>query len=227
MSLFAETYFVFLNMQAGIVSWNMSIHDRISSTAFTSICQDASCIAAYDNGSAEYAYMIRSDTDPSGWTRNPRALSLFMSFHASKLNGNPQYITEFEGETVRLAEFPLKPSRFSCVFAFKSLDDCERAHTRFGWPREEIRSCKLALWPHTRTARLSMDIVSILLPTTNGIDSDQRRDLWRLYWSGGSVRDIKSPALSANDDVQRSILKGDIWENLIEGQLIVDRESRY
>lgn len=224
-----DDYFLFLNMQLQAVARNMDVHDRISSTGFHAINTDVRCVTAYNDGSAQYAPFIRSPAASSEWTLNPNRIPGFQSLRSSWLcsDGRIEYPQEYEGETIRLEEFPLLPSRFSCVFTFKSLDDCERTQARFGWPRERIRSCKLAVWQHVRTARLSMDIASILLPATSGLGSDERKELWRLYWSGGSVRDIDSPTLRQQHDVRRSLEDGDIWECLIEGQLIVDRDSRY
>jgi hypothetical protein len=224
-----KSYFVFLKPHSVLVANNIDWlgHNRISSMGFTAISEDASCAAVYDDGSAEYALKIRDPANPSGWIDNPKIITSFISSYSVYLlsgRGGP-YIQEYEGETVRLTEFPLLPSRFSCLFAFKSLDDCERAHSRHGWPKDRITSCRLATWPRTRTAKLSMDVVSILLSTTDGVGSDERKELWRLYWSGASMQAITSSTLRELEHVQRALSAGDVWEHLIEGQLIVDRES--
>jgi hypothetical protein len=218
-------HFIFLNIGSPIVANNMMVGDRISSAAFTAIFQDASCATVYDDGSAQYAPKIRDFANTAHWVDNPNCLSSFLSMHTCSMFQNATYAQEYEGETIRLKDFPLMPSRFSCVFTFGTIDDCLKSHARHGWPKDRIRGCQIASWPRTRIARLSMDIVSILISSTHVVDTNERQELWRQYWRGASVRDIPmSPFIDAQH-VERAKMDGEIWEHLVDGQLIVDRTA--
>lgn len=220
-----DRFYVFLDPNNFFVSWNVNhIGDnRLSSAAFNSIVNFSCPSAAYDGGTAQFARCIPDTTEPSAWRQVDIFGGAISSYQSYLLSGRGRpYVQEYEGESIRQSKFPLRPSRLSCLYAFKSMDDCERVHRRHGWNLATIRPCRLASWDRTRVARCSMDIVSILRTPTDPTGSQERRDLWRLYWQGASVQAISAPELQRSEHVMRAVAEGDVWEYLIEGQLILD-----
>ncbi|MEA2911088.1 MAG: hypothetical protein QOJ15_3169 [Bradyrhizobium sp.] len=207
-------FFIFINELAPFVRHNLHIVKGITSAGFTSFAFPG-CLESYLDGSAQYAPQDPDPNDASKWVRNSnvtRALSMSSHYHQN-------YIREYEGEKVRLSEFALLPSRFSGTFAFPSMNDCDLAHQRHGWKKEEIREFKLLPHQYNRVLRASMDLASLVGSEIVGMDDDQRLALWRLYWQGRSIRDVPFANLQDLDWVKGVVAQGEIWECLIEGHL--------
>jgi hypothetical protein len=126
---------------------------------------------------------------------------------------------ELDAERVRRVVAPGAPSRLSCIYAFGSLADCEKASHLYGWPLEEVRPFQIASGPATRIARVNMQIVSLARAaySRGGLDPDSVDALWRAYWSGESNMIWETPLPPPN--LRGRIESGCLWEYLIHGRL--------
>jgi hypothetical protein len=219
-------YFVFLNPNSLMVSNNINRlgHDRLTSASCLAMsCFDTSP-APYDDGPAQYAVMIQ---DAAGsWIMNPNLYTSSPTPYQSKIlspDGGPHpYRQELEGEAIRRNEFALQPSRLSSLFAFDSMEACALVAKRYKWNLSEVRSARIAQCERTRVLRTSMDLVSMLLNPNDPTGDELRAGLWRQYWRGESIEAVDIPIPAAMELAKQWLADGEIWEYLIEGQLILD-----
>jgi hypothetical protein len=163
----------------------------------------------YLTGTADYFIFVPNPNRTQG------PVSLF-SISAIDL-----YLVEYNAERVRHLFFPLAPSRLSSVYAFGSEQDCNRAHSLYGWDLNSVR--KFRLLPHAlnRVQRANMEVVSLMRRAQKGgmWTEEDTTQIWKHYWNGGGDLQIEIPAIERGALVRKTISSGAIWEYLIEGRL--------
>lgn len=138
-----------------------------------------------------------------------------------------EYRVEYDAEVARRVHAAHSPSRLSAVFAFRSLDDCVRVSSRYGWSMDEVRRFRLLPHEGNRLSVVNMKIVSLAryMYPRGMWDARELDALWRSYWRGGGSVSVEVPVDGVNFE---HIESGEIPELLIEGVLecVDEREAK-
>jgi hypothetical protein len=66
-----------------------------------------------------------------------------------------------------------------------------------------------------------MEIVSLMRTAYSVINRDEALDTagWKHYWSGGGSLPLELPWMESGSFGRKTLVSGELWEHLIEGQL--------
>jgi len=204
-----RSYFVFADTNDPMCWHNLHVTKCIISSSIAAVSSDSAFAEAYAKGTAVYAPYVPNGSRSSGF------ISRF------SINATGSYTIEYDAENTRFNEFPLKPSRFSSVFAFATEEDCQKANRLYGWDLAQVKKFRLADLPGTRVHRANMEIISLMRavqPRASWGEED-RRSVWRHYWSGGGSIKVEVPVMKDGSPNRQWFDSGEIWEYLIEGRL--------
>jgi len=211
-----RTYFVFADTSDPMCWHNLHFTRCIISAGVSAASSDPAFAAAYADGTAVYVPYVPNISRSTGF------ISRFSISAAST------YTVEYDAEYTRYKEFSLLPSRFSCVFAFATKEDCKKAHELYRWDLAQVRRFRLEDIPGTRVHRANMEIISLMravLPRASWTEQD-RQAVWRHYWSGGGSLKVEIPAMRDGSPRREWFESGEIWEHLIEGRLtLLDEDA--
>lgn len=201
----SDTYFIFLNLANPIAKANFEASGRITSSIFSNAISNKEFLIKYIDGTAKYLPFV---PNPDSDIVSP---SLF------NMSITNSYCIEYNAEICRYQYFPKRPSRLSCIYAFKDYKDCEKAINLYGWSAGNIKRFQLEESPLNRVHRANMELISLVrglgyTVSLNGIEQDK---LWRHYWNGGGGFKIQID----NPLLLNEYTSGEIWEYLIEGSL--------
>ena len=201
-----DQYFVFLGLHTPSAVHNLRFTRSIVSAGITTASFDAASAEGYARGTLNYLPFIPNPN------RHQGAVSSFA------MEATRNYEVEYDAEYIRANEFPLLPSRLSCVYAFRSMADCHAATLKYGWELASVRRFRLVPTPLNRVHRVNMEVVSLMRYAMRmGVfDRQQRDQIWRHYWHGGGSFSVRIPDLDFSRQQRES---GEIWECLIEGRL--------
>jgi len=211
-----RTYFIFADTNDPMCWHNLRFTRSISSAGVSAAASDPEFAAAYANGTAIYAPYVPNRNRSTGF------ISRF------SISAAATYTIEYDAEYTRHKEFSLLPSRFSCVFAFASEEDCQKAHKLYGWDLEQVKKFRLEDFPGTRVHRANMGIISLMrgVLAHASWNEEERQDIWRHYWSGGGSLKIEISVIRNGSPGRQWFESGEIWEHLIEGRLtLVDQNA--
>ena len=189
---------------------NLQITGRFISPVFASMDVDSTYRAKYNDGTADFL----------PFTPNPAGLSGALSpFLMGTING---YRVEYDAELCRRQNFSQSPSRLTGIYAFQSLEDCQRASTAHHWDLGTVQRFK----PENvlRATRVNMNIVSLARAAYSraGLSQESTDHLWRSYWSSADTYSADLPNITAT---AREVITVDaLWEWIIDGVLV--HESR-
>lgn len=203
-----DKYYVFLNLNNPIARNNFEASGRITSSGFSNALTNESFREKYLSGSADYLpFVPNQNCDSYG-------VSLF------SLGVTDCYRIEYNAEICRRSYFSHLPSRLSCVFAFKSLEDCEKAIRLYKWNGGNIKEFRLESSPFNKVHKANMEIISLTrgLAHKSCLDPSEENKLWSHYWSGDGNCKIDSPLIGCHES-------GEIWEYLIEGSLVHEKNT--
>jgi hypothetical protein len=161
--------------------------------------------------------------DPMPFIPNDNMYPDLSPFSVSAMN---LYRVEWDAELGRRAHNQMAPSRMSAIFAFADSATCELVASRHNWPLDMVRRFRLAYGVPHRTARVNMEIISLLravYPLAMW-GPEQLNAFWHHYWTGQGNLDLETPELH-NGQNWRQWSSGETWEWLIEGQLVSDDDS--
>ena len=204
-----DIFYIFTNRLNTMCWHNLRVTKSIISSGFVVASSDVAFHDAYVQGSAFYAPFVPNPSLPTGF------VSSFT------VNETANYRVEYDAECARARHFPLLPSRFSCVYAFKRADDCQSVATRYGWPLNTVQRFKLVSNPLNRVHKANMEVVSLM----RGVyakatwSDDERLKIWTHYWSSYGAFKVEIPIIENDAPIRRSYDSGEIWEYLVEGRL--------
>lgn len=211
-----EHFYIFANQAAFLTRHNLSVTGSLFSAAYTYTSMSPDALRAYKEGTLDYLSF-----DPSA-----NGMPVGSPFRSSVISGtHSDYRVEVEAEEYRRSNYPLLPSRLSCVFAFGDEESCRAAASRHGWNLNEVKRFRLLPSPLNRLHRANMEIVSVARVLYRGqraISPEWTRSLWEEYWAGL----IGIPIEGIDNEGQRRVLRPEppIWEWLIEGILHLDED---
>jgi hypothetical protein len=201
----SNTYFILLNLDNPIAKANFEASGRITSSIFSNAVSNKEFLTKYIDGTAKYLpFVPNPDTD-------------IVSPSLFNMSITNSYSIEYNAEICRYLYFPKKPSRLSCIYAFKDYKDCEKAINLYRWSAGNIKQFQLEESPLNRVHRANMELISLVrglvyTVSLNGIEQDK---LWRHYWNGSGDFKIQID----NPLLLNEYASGEIWEYLIEGSL--------
>jgi hypothetical protein len=203
-----DIFYVFCNT-ADLGCWHDLQFTHSITSAGIAACQDAAFLKTYQDGTADYFPFVPNSGRSTGFT----------SFFSAALTA--EYRVEYDVERIRRMEFSRAPSRFSCVFAFGALEDCQKASQIYRWNIQEVRRFRLVDHRLNRVARVNMDVVSLMRSgyRKGSWTEDRSIAIWRHYWSGAEGLSIDIPAVENDRPTRRAMSVGTLWEYLIEGRL--------
>lgn len=203
-----DKYYVFLNLNNPLAKANFEASGRITSSGFSNALTNESFREKYLSGSADYLPFVPNQN----WDSN--GVSLF------SLSVTDVYRIEYNAELSRRSNFPHLPSRFSCIYAFKTIEDCEKAIRTYNWNGDNIKEFNLEANPFNKVHKANMEIISLArgFGHKSCLDSSEENKLWRHYWSGGGSCKIDSPLVGRHEC-------SEIWEYLIEGCLVHEKNT--
>jgi len=203
-----EKYYVFLNLDNPVARQNFEASGRITSSGFSRALSKTCFKKKYLSGSADYLPFVPNPKTDS------TATSLF------SLSVSDCYRIEYNAEICRKASFSHLPSRLSCIYAFKSLEDCEKAISLYKWKEDDIKEFSLEENPLNKVHKANMEVISLVrgFGYKSCLDSSEENQLWNHYWSGGGSIKIDSPLVGCHES-------GEIWEYLIEGSLVHENST--
>jgi hypothetical protein len=211
-----RTYYVFADTNDPMCWHNLHFTRCITSAGVSAASSDPVFAAAYSNGTAIYVPYVPNSNRSSGF------ISRF------SITAAATYTVEYDAEYTRYKDFSLLPSRFSCVFAFASEEDCKKANKLYGWDLAQVRKFRLVDIPGTRVHRANMEIISLMRGVLSHAswNEQERQNIWRHYWSGGGSMKVEIPVVR-NGSPQRQLFEsGEVWEHLIEGRLeLIDQDA--
>ena len=204
-----EFFFVFADTADPMCWHNLRFTKSIMSSGYAAAASDPGFLEHYLKGTAVYAPFVPNDARTTG----------FISKFAISAASN--YQVEYDAEYVRFTRYGTLPSRLSAVYAFGSMDECEKASIKHRWPLERVKRFRLAEHPLARVHRANMEIISLMrtvYPRASW-NAKERDDIWQHYWSGGGSITVKIPAIINDCPQQKGYSSGEIWEYLVEGKL--------
>lgn len=201
-----ETFYVFLSLSNPVIKSNFELRGKkIISAGFLNSLTDSNYREKYEKGELDYLPFI---PNPNHSNTQPSSFQLKMT---------DAYAVEYNAEIARKNHFPTIPSRMSCIYAFKNLEDCKKVALRYGWNLGTVR--KFYLEPHSlnRVHKVNMEVISLARGAghLHCLDLSEQDRLWKHYWSGGGSCTIENQLIG-------TFSCGVIWEYLIEGVLILD-----
>lgn len=105
-------------------------------------------------------------------------------------------VRETIAELVRVKEFPNLPSRFSCLYVSKTLEDALKWKENFeSFDRKVLQLIRL------RTDRPSFTSDAALLPKVNGESFDKKIVQARRYWSGELTGEMEETLIDGRIEV--------------------------
>lgn len=157
------------------------------------------------------------------WLPNPD-FQTFASFHSMRVTSDMR--AEYHAEIVRIREFPERPSRLACVYAWGSLDEAQHARNKM---RGRFRGSILRCEPThlLRTARCNSSLIGLAQRGESaGIftGAEVIESFWRTYWSGSGAdvtlqrQNLLDP--SGPPETLRTSAEP-VWEWLVDGTLTV------
>ncbi|OGO18510.1 MAG: hypothetical protein A2Z14_19930 [Chloroflexi bacterium RBG_16_48_8] len=204
-----QSLFVFVNLNDPVCYHNLSKTNCMISSGLIIASVDPAFLQHYLSGSADYLPFLPNAQ------RSLSSISLFCH-EITYL-----YDLEYDAELARCHAFRLAPSRLSSLFAFGSMQDCQRAHQVYGWHLSTVRRFTLKADPLTRVARVNMEVVSLMrgLYHRTNLDSKDKHRIWTHYWGGGGDIQVEAPVFQ-NGVLERNLISsGVLWEYLVEGRL--------
>lgn len=201
-----ETFYVFVNFVRGIARHNLRVTRQFTSSGW-SACSDATFRTKYIDGTATYAPFVATTPDC-------QFISPFL------LSAMSTYRVEYDAERTRLLKFPKLPSRLSSIYAFGDFATCELVATKYKWDLGQVRRFRLERDPLTRVHKCNMEIVSLSRGEAEFPPSQEFLDaMWEAYWSGKPTFKF---GVQHGDAVEQQVVnRGEIWEYLIEGRLVL------
>ena len=198
-----DEFFVFVNELNPVTYHNFRVTGRFCSGAFGSLGIDPEFRSKYLDGTAQYLPFSPCEVDLM--TLSPYFLTAINDFRV-----------EYDAERIRLARFPLFPSRMPAIYAFGDMESCEIVGTKYGWSIDTVCRFHLMPNPFNRIVRVNMEHVSLArlayrVSMGKGSEDD---DIWTHYWSGGAELGIE---LRSGQFKRESYNSGVIWEFLVEG----------
>jgi hypothetical protein len=143
-----DKFYVFVNLLNPTTEHSLHFVGEMMSAGFGSLSMGIGFEKPYIDGTAQYAPL----------SPNPDLTLGARSLFTGAVSTN--YEVEYDAEYVRLLEFPRFPSRFSCLYAFKALEDRKRASDIYHWDMQTVRSFQLLPHDYNRVTRANMEIVS-------------------------------------------------------------------
>lgn len=198
-----DRFYVFVNLNNPLVKNNFELSGRITSAGFKNALASPEFRNRYLSGQVNYLPYIP----------NPKPDMLQNSlFSMSTTDG---YRIEYNAEICRQNNFSTLPSRLSCVYAFKHIEDCVKAIKLYNWPQGSIKEFFLEPNKLNRVHKANMEVISLArsFGHKSCLTVEGENDLWNHYWQGGGDCRIDSPLLGQRNS-------GEIWEYLIEGSLV-------
>lgn len=202
-----DEFFIFVDQLSPFTYHNFQVTGRFCSGAFGSLDTDSEFRSKYLDGTAQYLPFSPCEMD----------LMTLSPYFLTAIN---DYRVEYDAERIRLAKFPLFPSRMSALYAFGDMESCEIVGRRYGRPINTVRRFHLMPNPFNRIVRVNMEHVSLArlayrVSMGKGSEDD---DIWTHYWSGSAELGIELPSAQFE---RESCNSGVIWEFLVEG--VVER----
>ncbi len=205
-------FYIFVNLNNFTCFHNLKYTKTISSAGYNNAKQFPDFQQKYLEGTIDYHPFIP----------NPNFADVVISlFTIAAIN---MYRVEYDAERVRRQYFPHLPSRFSALYAFKRYEDCLKAHNLYGWDLKTIRKFRLIPDPLTKVTRANMEIISLMryaYPRASWSE-EGINEIWKHYWAGLGNQIIEIPALKEGKLIRQNCNSGEIWEYLIEGQLVLE-----
>lgn len=203
-----DTFYVFVNFLRGMSRHNLRVTKQFSSAAWTRATSDEVFRGKYLAGTVNYLPFV-----PGPWETG------FISpFCMSVMNG---YRVEYDAERIRMAAYPVAPSRLSATYAFGDYETCVEVSRRYRWNLDEVRRFRLDRDALTRVHKCNMEIVSLARHAylVSSSSDETSAAIWGAYWSGQGSLQMELP----DENLQRKTYdSGQIWEYLIEGRLVLE-----
>jgi hypothetical protein len=203
--------YVFVSPGSSMAVMNLQITGRFISPVLADLDIDPAFREKYADGTADFLPFV---PNPG---RSADALSPFL------VNTMNSYRVEYDAELCRRQHFKQSPSRLTGIYAFESLEDCQRASAAYGWDLGTVQRFK----PQNvlRATRVNMEIVSLarFAYSRAALSSVIIDHLWRSYWSGADTFTFDLPNVNAT--ARETPTSGTLWEWIIDGALLLDSRA--
>ncbi len=138
---------------------------------------------------------------------------------------------EIAAERERQRTAPTAPSRAACLFLFSDRRSVELAADTSRWPLDEVRVFR----PERVVRSLRVDMSWVTMANTasdEGLAPLNESEFWERYWGGephppSILADCEDPACEKPPVRITQPAEEPIWEWLVEGSLVLDRDRSF